>query len=346
MEVRLEEMNLELKVPFTIARGSTEVSHNVLCVVESEGVEGYGEAAPSKYYGEDQESVKKTLEDIIKELPDDLYPVQQIMSELIFEYPQSRAALCALDVALYDLLGKRLNAPLYRIFAVNPANTPMTSFTIGIAEPDEMVKSALEAAKTYPILKIKLGTAKILGKDYDLEVIERIRKEAEVTLRVDANCAWELDEAVEKIYVLSGYDVEFYEQPFSPEKEDYFSLLKERSPDALIFADESCVIPQDIPKIAPFVDGINIKLAKCGGITEALRMIHTARSHNLLIMLGCMVESSCLISAAAHLSPLVDYADLDGNLLCKNDPFIGVTVEDGKLILPDRPGLGLVRADK
>ncbi|MCX7702902.1 MAG: dipeptide epimerase [Planctomycetota bacterium] len=346
MEVSLEEMNLELKVPFTIARGTTEVSHNLLCTVRADGIEGYGESAPSSFYGEDQQSVKSVLEEIIEQLPDDLLPVHHIISEFLFEYPQARAAICALDVSLYDLLGKRLNAPLYRIFALDPSHTPLTSFTIGISAPDDMVKYAKEAAKTYPILKIKLGTKKILGEDYDIEVIERIRKETEVTLRVDANCAWQLDEAAEKIPILLGYDVEFFEQPFPPENLDDFRFLKERCPDALIFADESCVVPKDIPDIAPFVDGINIKLAKCGGITEAIRMIHTARSHNLLVMLGCMVESSCLITAAAQISPLADYADLDGNLLCRNDPFKGVTVEDGKLILPERPGLGILRVTR
>lgn len=344
MEVTLEELNLELEVPFTISRGSTTVSHNLLCILNDGDITGYGEAAPSSYYGEDQQSVKEVLEEVSGRLPEDTSSIQHIISDLLDEYPRARAALCALDVALYDVLAKRLDAPLYRVLALDRNRTPETSFTIGIDEVDTMVRRASEAAKKYPILKIKLGTEKVLGEDVDVRVIESVREAApDTVVRVDANAAWSLDEAVDKIYALQSYDIEFYEQPLPPEEVQNLGRLKERLPDALIIADESCVIPSDIPKVADFVDGINIKLSKCGGITEALRMIHTARSHSLKVMLGCMVESSCLITAAAHLSPLVDYADLDGNLLCVNDPFEGVVVEEGKLTLPERVGLGLLR---
>lgn len=344
MEITLEELNLELEIPFTISRGTMTVSHNILCIIHDEEKEAFGEASPSSYYGETPESVKEVLMDVSSRLPADVSPIQHIISDLLDEYPNARSALCAIDVALYDLLGKRLNAPLYRILALDPLRTPKTSFTVGIDEPELMSGRAARTAEKYPILKVKLGTEKILGRDVDVEVIESIRAAApNATIRVDANCAWELDEAVDKIYALQSCGVEFYEQPLPPSKPQELRRLKESVPDALIFADESCVVPSDVPKIADFVDGINIKLTKCGGITEALRMIQTARSHDLRVMLGCMVESSCLITAAAHLSPLVDYADLDGNILCTNDPFEGVKVEEGRLILPDRPGLGLVR---
>jgi len=343
MEITLEELNLELETPFTISRGTTTVSHNILCIIDEEETRAFGEASPSSYYGETPESVKEVLTEVSEKLPSDVSPVQHIILDLLDEYPNARSALCALDIALYDLLGKRLNAPLYRILALDPSRTPKTSFTIGIEEPDLMVERAVKAAKEYPILKIKLGTEKVLGKDVDVRVIESIRAKApDATIRIDANCAWELDEASDKIYALQSFEVEFYEQPLPPSEPQDWGRLKEAVPDALIFADESCAVPSDIPKVADLVDGINIKLAKCGGITEALCMIKTARSYGLRTMLGCMVESSCLITAAAQISPLVDYADLDGNLLCLNDPFEGVTIEDGKLVLPDRPGIGLI----
>jgi L-alanine-DL-glutamate epimerase-like enolase superfamily enzyme len=237
---------------------------------------------------------------------------------------------------LYDLAGQRLGVPVYRLLGLNPARTPLTSFTIGIDTPEEMARGAREAGRQYPILKIKVGTPR------DLENVRAIRDATDATLRVDANAGWTPKAAVQHIAALADYGVELVEQPVAAGDLEGLRFVRERSP-LPIFADESCVTVDDVPRLAGVVDGINIKLAKCGGLRNALRMIATARAHHLRVMLGCMVSSSLAITAAAHLSPLVDYADLDGGLLLAADPFAGVRVEAGKLILPDAPGLGVSR---
>jgi L-alanine-DL-glutamate epimerase-like enolase superfamily enzyme len=237
-------------------------------------------------------------------------------------------------MALYDLLGKRLGAPVYQLLGLNPERTPLTSFTIGIDEPAAMARKAAEAAKQYPILKIKVGTG------HDSEIVRAIREATDATLRVDANAAWTPKEAIRVIRELEPYNIEFVEQPLHPADLDGLRFVREHV-NLPIIADESCVSESDIPRLVGAVDGINIKLMKCGGIHHALRMIHTARAHHLKVMLGCMIESSLAITAAAHLSPLVDYADLDGHLLVSDDPYEGVRVEQGKLILPERAGLGV-----
>jgi L-Ala-D/L-Glu epimerase len=226
-----------------------------------------------------------------------------------------------------------LDVPLYKLLGLNAANTPHTSFTLGIDNPSEMAKKAL-AARDYPILKIKVGTK------HDLDTLKAIRDVSSATIRVDANTAWTPKEAIKMINALTPYNIEFVEQPISPYDLAGLKLIRENVPLPII-ADESCVTVEDIPRVAECVDGINIKLMKCGGIRHALKMIHVARAHNLRIMIGCMIESSLAITAAAHLTPLVDYADLDGNLLIDNDPYIGVKVVDGKLVLPESPGLGV-----
>jgi len=234
---------------------------------------------------------------------------------------------------LYDLVGKMLGVPLYKLLGLNPAHAAQTSFTLGIDTPANMAKKAL-AARDYPILKVKVGTK------HDVDNIKAIREVSSATIRVDANAGWTVKEAIKTINELAAYDIEFVEQPIPPYDLAGLRLIREQVL-LPIFADESCVTVEDIPSIVGCVDGINIKLMKCGGVRQALQMIHVARAHNLRIMLGCMIESSLAIAAAAHLTPLVDYADLDGNLLVDNDPYVGVTVVDGKLVLPDAPGLGV-----
>ncbi|HEX5570613.1 MAG TPA: dipeptide epimerase, partial [Ktedonobacterales bacterium] len=244
------------------------------------------------------------------------------------------AAKASVDMALYDLLGKRLGAPVYQLLGLNPDRAPLTSFTIGIDEPAVMARKAKEAAKTYKVLKIKIGTER------DLETVRAIREATDVTLRVDANAAWTPKQAIRRIRELEPYDIEFVEQPLPPTDLEGIRFVREHV--ALpIIVDESCVTESDIPGLVGAVDGINIKLMKCGGIHHALRMIHTARAHHLKVMLGCMIESSLAITAAAHISPLVDYADLDGHLLISDDPWEGVAVEEGRLVLPERAGLGV-----
>ncbi len=236
-------------------------------------------------------------------------------------------------MALYDLVSKMLNVPVYKLLGLNPAHTPHTSFTLGIDTPTNMAKKAL-LALDYPIFKVKVGTKN------DVAIIEAIREVTSATIRIDANTAWTPKEAIKTINALAPYNIEFVEQPIVPHDLAGLKLIRDNVPIPII-ADESCVTVEDIPRLAECVDGVNLKLMKNNGITNVLKMIHVARAHNLRVMIGCMIESSLAITAAAHITPLVDYADLDGHLLIDNDPYVGVSVVNGKLILPDGPGLGV-----
>jgi L-alanine-DL-glutamate epimerase-like enolase superfamily enzyme len=247
------------------------------------------------------------------------------------------SARAAISAALYDLMGKRLGLPVYTLLGIDPSHTPISSFTIGIDEPD-VVRRKVEEATEYPVLKIKVGTER------DEEILSIIREVApDAKIYVDANTVWYPKQAVERIEQLKDFDLDFVEQPVAAHDIDGMRFVRERSPLPII-ADESCKTSHDIPRLVGAVDGINIKLAKCGGISEALRMIHTARAHNMQVMLGCMVESSLGISAAAHLAPLVDYADLDGAALLAEDPFTGFSIPGGRIQLGADPGLGVARS--
>jgi L-alanine-DL-glutamate epimerase-like enolase superfamily enzyme len=333
MRIEAKPLDLKLTVPFRISRGVQEISPNVVVQVQHGEYTGYGEAAPDDYYGESPQSVRACVAMFAPHLGDDPFLLEDIFSTLDHVIRLNPSAKAAVDMALYDLMGKMLNVPLYRLLGLNPARAAHTSFTIGLDTPENMAKKAL-AARDYPILKIKVGTK------HDLEIIKAIREVSHATLRVDANTGWTPKEAIKMINELAPYNIEFVEQPVAAHDLEGLRLVRENVPLPII-ADESCVTVEDIPRVVGCVDGINIKLMKCGGIHNALKMIHVARAHNLQIMIGCMIESSIAITAAAHLTPLVDYADLDGNLLVDNDPYTGVTVEKGKLVLPDRPGLGI-----
>ncbi len=248
--------------------------------------------------------------------------------------PDQSCACAALDIAILDWVGRRLNVPLYRLFGLDAGKAPVTTFSIGIDTP-EVIKAKVKEAKDFPVLKIKVGT------ENDAQIVAAVREATDRPLRVDANEGWrDKEQALKKIQWLQKMGVELIEQPLPAAMIDETAWLKERV-DMPIIADEAVKGAGDIPKLAGAYDGINIKLMKAGGIQEAIRMIHVARALGLKIMLGCMIESSVAISAAAHISPLVDYADLDGNLLISNDPFAGVDVKNGKLILNDQPGLGV-----
>ncbi len=305
LHIDAEPIDLKLTTPFRISRGVQNTSPNVVVQISHGEYVGYGEAAPDEYYGENQETVLACI----------------------------TAFAGNVDMALYDLVGKILNVPLYKLLGQNPKQTPHTSFTIGIDTPSEMGKKAL-LAKEYPILKIKVGTK------HDLDIIKAIRDVTNAVVRVDANTAWTPKEAIKMINELAPYNIEFVEQPIAPHDLAGLKLIRDNVPVPII-ADESCVIVEDIPRLAECVDGVNFKLMKSNGITNILKMIHVARAHNLRVMIGCMIESSLAITAAAHLTPLVDYADLDGHLLIDDDPFVGVKVINGKLILPEAPGLGV-----
>ncbi len=331
MKVVTTPYELKLIKPFGIARSTRTTSSIVLIKLDDLG---YGEASPSAYYGEDVATVVQTIAQAVSKIS--TYPlyINEIMSQLNQQFPGNAAARAAIDMALYDILAKRLRLPLHAYLGIAPPRHAQTSYTIGIAPIDEMLEK-VDAARDYPILKIKLGK----DPDHDLTVMREIRKRTNQTIRVDANGGWRLDNALTCIKALADMDIEYVEQPLEKGSLAELAQLKKASP-LPIFLDEDISVSSDIPKVAGKCDGINIKLMKCGGITEAINMIHTARALDLQIMLGCMIESSLAITAASHLASLVDYLDLDGNLLVSNDPFQGMILENGYLRVPGTPGLG------
>jgi L-alanine-DL-glutamate epimerase-like enolase superfamily enzyme len=339
MNLTFAPLDLKLHEPFTISRGTQLYANNVEIALGDGAHTGIGEAAPSEHYGESQETVLAVLErlrPVLAETPAiAISTLHEIMDESIHLHPATKAAI---DMAAYDLLGKALGAPVHAILGLDPERTPRTSYTIGIDTPQEMARKAAEA-RQYPVLKVKVGTA---DDEDNLDAIRAERPDA--IIRVDANEAWSPKEAVERIETLSVYDLELVEQPVTARDLEGLGYVK-AAVTVPVIADESCIVPADVPLVAPYVDGISIKLMKCGGIYPALQMMYTARCLNLKVMMGCMIESSLAITAAAHLSPLLDYADLDGHLLIDEDPYIGVTVEDGRLILPDGAGLGLKQTE-
>jgi L-alanine-DL-glutamate epimerase-like enolase superfamily enzyme len=247
------------------------------------------------------------------------------------------AARCAISAALHDLAAKRLGVPLWKLWGLDAAAAPRSSFTIGIAPDAETLRARVRDAAAYPILKIKLGSS------WDREVLRIVREEAPLaTLRVDANAAWTAKQALGMLPALSDVGVDMLEQPLPPHDLEGLRFVRDRSPIPVV-ADESCLVATDIPKLVGVVDGINIKLAKCGSLREALRMIAVARAHGFRVMCGCMIESTLGIAAAAHFSPLLDDADLDGAALLSDDPFTGPGIPGGQVTLSDAPGLGVQR---
>ena len=340
MRVTAAPLDLPLRHPFRISRGVQERAHALLVSVEADGVTGIGEAAPdsSGYYGEKVETMLAAVLYLEARLPDDPLLREDALAGMDAALHHGHGALkSALDMALWDYAGKRAGQPVYRLLGLSPDRAPLTSLTIGIDAPEQMAQRAREAAG-YPILKIKVGT------EQDVERVRAIRDVTDATLRVDANAAWTPKEALRAIERLAPFGIEFVEQPVAGDDLAGLRYVRERSPLPII-ADESCVTLADVPRVAGCCDGINIKLAKCGGITNALKLVAAARAHGLKVMLGCMVSSSLAITAAAQISPLVDYADLDGALLIADDPFAGVHVEHGRMLLPDEPGLGVHRRE-
>jgi L-alanine-DL-glutamate epimerase-like enolase superfamily enzyme len=331
LKLHWEPISLDLKTTFRVAHGASDQRFNVLVFLD----DGVGEAAAVPYYGETQEGIIEYLKSV-PNLGDDPFDMEAVLER---RPAGSRAARSAIDEALHDLWGKKLGQPLYKLFGLNPDNLPMTSFTIGIDEPEVMAGQAKDGE--YPIIKIKLGS------DRDEEIVAAIRKVSNAKLRADANAGWSRERALEIIPKLVEYDLEFIEQPLAVDDvEGYFWLkekLKMRRVKMPIFADESAKNSQDIAKLAGAIDGAVVKTMKSEGIRECLRMIHTARAHDMQIMLSCMVESSVGVTAAAHLAPLCDYADLDGPLLIRNDPYAGLKYNGAKMSLPDGPGLGVMR---
>ncbi|OGG05931.1 MAG: hypothetical protein A3F83_05010 [Candidatus Glassbacteria bacterium RIFCSPLOWO2_12_FULL_58_11] len=339
MKFSYEPVCLKPKHTFKIAREEVEGDkfENVIIRLEHEGVTGWGEAAPFLIYGENQATVVAALETFrpLIEKWRDPWKAEKMMAELDGALEWNFAAKAGIDAALYDIQGKIAGLPLCSMLGLDPGDTPLSTFTIGIDTP-EVVRSKVREVLDCPLLKIKLGGPA------DLEILRVIREEApKASIRVDANCGWTPHKALAMIEELVDYGVEFVEQPLPPSEVEGMRWLHARSPLPLM-ADESCERLHHIPACVGQFDSINIKLAKCGGVRHALKMIGCARAHGLQIMLGCMLESSVLITAAAHISPLVDFADLDGAVLIANDPFSGMRFESGRMALPEGPGLGVI----
>jgi L-alanine-DL-glutamate epimerase-like enolase superfamily enzyme len=324
-------LDLVLRHTFRISRGASDMRHNLLVELREGDLTGRGEAAPILRYGEDRASATAAVVSMAARLGEARHFSHVVARAAV---PGQRAAQAALDIALHDLAAQRFGVPVHAMLGLDPGETPLTSFTIGLDRPEVVVAKVKEAAE-YPILKVKMGS------DDDRDVLTAVRDTTDRPLRVDANEGWTPEGALERLEWLARLGVEFVEQPLPAAQLDETRELRKRSP-LPFYADESVHTAADIPGLVGAFDGINIKLMKCGGIAEALRMIAVARAHGLKVMLGCMIESAVAITAAAHISPLVDAADLDGNLLIENDPFEGALVREGRVVLPERPGLGVV----
>jgi len=334
MNLVWKRYDLQLRHVFRIARGARTTVPVMILELHHDGIIGYGEASPIKRYGESPE----TIEEFFRKI--NLAPFESPMAlENILQYVNTIAegnssAKCAVDLALHDWIGKKLAVPLYRLWGLDPEKTPLSSFTIAI-DSKEVVEQKVREGEHYPILKVKVGL------ENDEEMITTIRSVTDKVLYVDANEGWtDKHVALERITWLKDHNVAFVEQPMPAGQFDDLKWLRDRSALPLI-ADESVLRLSDIPALAEAFDGINIKLMKSTGLHEAMRMIEAARALNMKVMLGCMIETAVGISAAAHLSPLADFADLDGNVLISNDPFDGVRNINGRLQLRNTPGLGV-----
>lgn len=316
--------------PFRIARSVETVADTAVFRVSAQGETGLGESVPIARYGESVESVMAYFR---AQPPqgDDPFLLDDLLHDDI-----PPAARCGLDIALHDLIGKACGQPLYRLFGLDPAATPVTSFTIGIGDI-ETTMAKLDEIGDHPILKVKLGAGSV---QEEVATIEAIRSRYSGTIRIDANEGWDAEQAVRVLSELQRFAIEFCEQPIPAGHPEQLRYIKEHSAIPIV-TDEDSLTARDLPKLRGCVDGVNVKLAKTGGLRGAIAMIHTARALGMKIMLGCMVESQISASAAAHISPLVDWADIDGPFLVKEDPFEGITYARGKIVLPDGPGLGV-----
>jgi L-Ala-D/L-Glu epimerase len=336
LKLSFEVLEVGTRHPFTIARGSADTYRRVwVRLTDRDGTEGWGEADPSAYYGETADTVVAALRRLEPVLPDGPFDLENAESAMRRTLEGNPSARVALSVALHDLAGKRLGAPLWQLWGLDPAKAPLSSFTIGLDAP-EVVKAKVREAAPYPILKIKVGTPD------DAAMLRAVREVTDKPLRVDANAGWTPKQAIARLPLLEEMGVELIEQPVAPGDLDGLAAVH-RASRIPIVADESCRVAADIPGLAGAVDGISIKLAKCGSLREALRMIAVARAHHLSVMVGCMIETSLGITAAAHFTPLLDVVDLDGAALLAQDPFAGATITGGRVTLPTAPGLGVTK---
>ncbi len=334
MKLSWKQYDLKLKHTFRISRSARDTASVLILEFEHDGIIGYGEASPTKRYGESLDTIVSFFKKINFSGFESPFLLDDLLNYVDTIAEGNTSAKCAVDLALHDWIGKKLGIPLYQLWGLNPGKTAKCSFTIAI-DSKEIVEQKVREAEEYPILKVKVGL------DNDQEMIDTIRKITDKVLYVDANEGWKDKHlALERIKWLKDQNVEFVEQPMPAEQFDDIKWLRDRS-DLPLIADESVLRLAEIPKLAEAYDGINIKLMKCTGLREAMRMINTAQALKMKIMMGCMIETAVGISAGAHLGPLLDYADLDGNVLISNDPFDGVRNIRGDLKLNNKPGLGV-----
>lgn len=335
MKLSFEPYELKLKHVFTVSSFSRSTTPDVQVRIDYDGYTGYGEASMPPYLGQSVDSVCTFLKKVNLEQFPDPFCIDDILTYIDSLSPGDSAAKAAVDIALHDLVGKIIGAPWHRMLGLNPLKTPNTTYTIGI-DTDEMVKlKTREVAGQFKILKVKLGTER------DREMIRAIREVSDLPIAVDVNQGWKnKKKALDEIFWLKEQGIVMVEQPMPKEMLDANAWLTEKSP-LPTFADEAIQRLKDIPAIKGAYTGINVKLMKCTGMREAWKMMNYARAEGMKVMIGCMTETSCAIAAAAQLSPAVDFADLDGNLLIANDIFRGPTVMDGKITLNQLPGIGI-----
>lgn len=337
LEMKFFPYELKLRHVFTVATYSRTMTPDVQVEITYDGVTGYGEASMPQYLGQTVQSVTAFLQKVDLSQFNDPFQLEDILAYVDSLSPGDTAAKAAVDIALHDLVGKLLGAPWYKIWGLNKDKAPSTTFTIGIDTADVVKQKTRECANQFNILKVKLG------RENDKEMIETIRSVTDLPIAVDINQGWkDKEKAIDEIFWLKEHGIVMVEQPMPKEMRDDIAWLTEKSP-LPIFADEAIQRLKDIKNVAGAYSGINIKLMKCTGMHEAWKMLNYARAIGMKVMVGCMTETSCAVSAAAQLSPAVDFADLDGNLLISNDRFKGMEVVKGKITLPDRPGIGVVK---
>lgn len=337
LEMKFFPYELKLRHVFTVATYSRTTTPDVQVEIAYDGVTGYGEASMPQYLGQTVQSVTAFLQKVDLSQFNDPFQLEDILAYVDSLSPGDTAAKAAVDIALHDLVGKLLGAPWYKIWGLNKDKAPSTTFTIGIDTADVVKQKTRECANQFNILKVKLG------RENDKEMIETIRSVTDLPIAVDINQGWkDKEKAIDEIFWLKEHGIVMVEQPMPKELRDDIAWLTEKSP-LPIFADEAIQRLKDIKNVAGAYSGINIKLMKCTGMHEAWKMLNYARAIGMKVMVGCMTETSCAVSAAAQLSPAVDFADLDGNLLISNDRFKGMEVVKGKITLSDRPGIGVVK---
>ncbi len=334
MKLILHEFDLPLRHQFTISRGSIDVQKTLIVELQQDGFSGYGEATTNDYYGFTLQNMASALEAVRPEISShELTDPADFWQLLAPQLNQNSFAQCALDLAAHDLWGKIKQQPVYQLWGLETSSIPISNYTIGIDDIDVMV-SKMQEFPDWPIYKIKLGTSN------DCEIVRTLREHTDATFRVDANCAWSAEETIANSHQLKELNVEFIEQPM--EATQWEAMKEVRAASALpVIADESCLVEADVQRCQEGFHGINIKLVKCGGLTPAKRMIQQARQLDLKVMVGCMTESTVGISAIAQLLPLLDYVDMDGAVLLREDIASGVSVEAGLCRYPDENGNGI-----